>query len=108
MVPDIPHTLGSAAYFSGDEAAWPRDEAFAVIDWATRSRLAILGGEIWLPTTPGPTIPEPYIYTFESVRRSDENWDEFVLRANAAASQYVKTFEWDPLEYGAPWACAVF
>jgi hypothetical protein len=95
----VPDELCRFAYFSDPEFAWRDAEALKVVDWAASSGIAILGGEIWLPTTPGPTIPSPYIYTFETVRLAGENWGDFVIRANRNAAAYVRDFEWDEHDF---------
>jgi hypothetical protein len=93
---NLPQDLLSSAYLSQNgEPAWPLRDALKVIDWATKSNIAVFGVEIWLPTTPGPTIPTPYIYTHETHRRSGENWNRFVERANDAAANYISSFDWD-------------
>ena len=91
----LPQNLRRAAYYSEREAAWPRAQALEVIDAITEQGGAILGGEIWLATEPGPTIPTPFIYTWETEQRASEGWPQFVQRANEAARQYVVTFAWD-------------
>ncbi len=92
----IPDDLLSTAFFSFDgEPGWPRHEALKVIDLASASHIAVLGGEIWLPSTPGPRIPTPFIYTFETRQHDGEDWEQFVERTNAAAADYVRAFEWD-------------
>jgi hypothetical protein len=84
------------AYYAEGEAAWPRQEALFVIDCLTSSCYAVLGGEIWLATSPGPTIPSPYIYTWEvSPWSHSENWIDFVNRANAESERFVREFAWD-------------
>lgn len=96
MTIQIPEHLCSSAYYSlNKEPAWSRKDALEVIAWASASQLAIFGIEIWLPTTPGPTIPTPYIYTFETEQLGGENWEQFVQRANSSAADYVSSFDWD-------------
>ena len=92
----VPDNLLKFAYVGqGSEAAWPADEALKVIDWATRSQIAVIGIEVWLPTIPGPTIPTPFVYTHETRRGETESWDQFFDRSNAAAKDYIERFEWD-------------
>ena len=89
MLSQLPNDLLMGAYqISNGEAAWPRDDALKVIRWATASRVAVFGAEIWIPTTPGPTIPTPYIYTFEPKQIADEEWTHFVGRANKEVAAY--------------------
>lgn len=93
---DIPQAMMESAYLSqGGEAAWDRQHALAVIQWATTSGIAVFGVEVWLPTNPGPTIPMPFFYSYDSEPKENEEWIEFVKRANAGAAQYVKEFDWD-------------
>jgi hypothetical protein len=95
MAHQIPADFAAAAYTYGGEFAWPRDAALEVVDWATKSGLAVFGGEIWIPGKEGPIIPSPYIYTFSTDPEEFEPWEDFVLRANRIASEYISTFEWD-------------
>jgi hypothetical protein len=76
-----------------------KQHALEVIQWATTSGMAVFGIEVWLPTTPGPTIPMPFFYSFDSEPKENEEWSEFVKRANADASQYVIEFDWDPEDH---------
>jgi hypothetical protein len=88
-----------AYYSSGGEAAWPRQETLTVIISLCNFEYAVLGGEIWLPTLPGPTIPAPYIYTWEvSPRQRNESWRDFVNRAANESKRYVSEFVWDPAD----------
>jgi len=92
----FPGNLLSSAYFSRSrEPAWPQLEALKVIDWAKANRIGIFGIEIWLPSSPGPTIPTPYIYTLDLERPIKEYWEAFVARSSAEATEYVIRFEWD-------------
>jgi hypothetical protein len=94
---DIPQDLMASAYLSQDgEAAWCKEDVLQVIRWATASKLAVFGVEVWLPTKPGPTIPMPFFYSFDCKPSKGETWLEFVNRANKGAIDYVKGFQWDP------------
>lgn len=98
---DIPRDLMTSAYLSqGGEAAWDKQHALEVIQWATLAGFAVFGMEVWLPTSPGPTIPMPFIYAFSSEPKEDEEWPEFVKRANEEASRYISNFDWDPEDHG--------
>ena len=93
----LPESLQTAAYRAVGEAAWPAKEALAVLASAGRLDIAICGVEVWLPTTPGPTIPTPYFYHWSGeAREAGEGWTEFVRRMNAAAARYIRDFKWDP------------
>lgn len=92
----LPEDIQRQTYYAGREAAWPQQAALRVIDHATRDSIAVPGVEVWIPTNPGPTIPTPFIYTWSAEdRRTGEDWSDFVRRVNTAASEYIRTFEWD-------------
>ena len=92
----IPDDLLAGAYFAQNgEPAWARNDALNVIAWATTSCIPVLGVEIWIPTTPGPTIPTPFIYTFEPTQVQGESKSQLGDRANGEAAEYVRSFDWD-------------
>lgn len=92
---NIPKSLAEQAYVATDEAAWPKEAAMSVISCLSQLGMAVLGGEVWLPAKPGPTIPMPYFYGWDAGSRTDnESWNDFVVRANGAAKEYVSSFEW--------------
>lgn len=92
----LPDYLQVAAYRAGEEAAWSPAYAVRVIEQLTLLGAAICGVEVWLPTHPGPTIPTPFLYTWECERRGQhEGWVAFVERANQAAAAYIAAFQWD-------------
>ena len=100
----LPLRLRDSAYRDeASEPAWSREDAIEVIQWARAQEMAILGGEIWLPTTPGPTIPSPHIYQW-TVESSDmEPWEDFVRRSADESQAYVEGFRWaddDPASRG--------
>jgi hypothetical protein len=96
FIDQLPSHLRSAAYRAGNEYAWKRSEATEVIDLLSQKGIALDGVEIWLATTPGPTIPTPYIYTWSARSRSQEqDVGEYVIRTNREARDYVATFKWD-------------
>jgi len=92
-VPD--ELLGKAYFAQNGEAAWARGDALRVIRWAADVHLPVLGVEIWIPTSPGPTIPTPYIYMFEPNPIQGESKAQFEKRASREAADYVQSFEWD-------------
>jgi hypothetical protein len=95
----IPERLLIGAYFARNgEAAWPREAALKVIAWATEAQIPLLGVEVWIPSTPGPTIPTPYVYTFEPQSILDETPIKRIARANKEAAEYVASFEWDSMD----------
>jgi hypothetical protein len=92
----LPTKLRNAAFRAGDEFAWARGPAIEVIHLLTASCIPIDGIEVWLPTTPGPTIPGPFIYHWPGHnRRSGATLREYVEDANAKAEEYVSSFRWD-------------
>ncbi len=93
----LPESLRVAAYYAGEEAAWPAEEAINVIECATELGVAVCGVEVWLPTVPGPTIPTPYVYSWEAEEKEPgQGWSDFVQRVNTDAVEYVRDFAWDP------------
>lgn len=96
MPSQVPGHLLACAYFAqNQEAAWARNDTLKVIDWATANRIPVLGVEIWIPTTPGPTIPTPFIYTFEPKQVQGESKVQFIDRSNKESADYVRLFDWD-------------
>lgn len=92
---NIPKSLVEQAYVQKDEAAWPKDASLSVISYLSQLGTAVLGGEVWLPTEPGPTIPVPYFYAWDTGSKNDnESWNDFVFRANQEAKEYISSFEW--------------
>ena len=65
-----------------------------MIQWAPDRALGVLGGEIWVPTIPGPTIPSPHIYQWTVELADDERWEDFVHRSAAESQAYVEGFAW--------------
>jgi hypothetical protein len=93
----MPESLRVTAYYAGGEAAWPAEDAISAVQCATKLGLAVCGVEVWLPTAPGPTIPTPYIYSWQGEeQKSEEAWGEFVQRVNDAAVEYIREFSRDP------------
>lgn len=84
----LPEELLRAAYRSGGEYAWKRDDALSVLELLSAGGCIVLGVDVWLPTDPGSTIPTPFVY----------DWSlETVLPGNQAQSaiDFVRTFKWD-------------
>lgn len=97
----LPESLRVVGYYAGEEAAWPAEEALSVLECLTEFGCAACSLEVWLATTPGPTIPAPYIYTWEVEGcGAREAWMDFVRRANSAAADYIRAFRWDPSDSG--------
>jgi hypothetical protein len=93
----VPEALRRAAYLAAGEAAWDEPGALDVIRLLSAQDISIQGLEVWLATDPGPTIPTPYIYEWAARKRATkEPWGMYVQQVNAAASDYVRSFAWDP------------
>jgi len=85
----LPKQLLAAGYRSkGGEYAWKRDDALAVLDLLSASGYVILGVDIWLPTTPGPTIPTPIVYDWDLERAGTSG-------ESRSAIDFIRTFQWD-------------
>lgn len=86
----LPIGLQEAAYVAGLERAWRRTDALAVIGILRSKGFVVLGVDVWLATTPGPTIPTPYVY----------DWSLCAVRPSRnhpnSAAEFVHTFDWDP------------
>jgi hypothetical protein len=96
MVISLPEQLLATAYRARNgELAWDRGNALRALRWAQACGGCVLGVEIWIPTTPGPTIPAPFVYAFEPRRISGESNVEFIDRANNETAEYVREFKWD-------------
>jgi hypothetical protein len=90
----LPERFIKRAYEWGDEFAWPRADALAVIDWAEKQDYTVARAEVWAPSPQGPIIPSRYVYTW-SLARSQRR------PGNAKrALDYVRNFEWDPNDTG--------
>jgi hypothetical protein len=92
----LPLDLCVQAYQAmNQELAWGKDEAVEVIDLLSASHIAILGGEVWIPTVPGPTLPPPNLYAWGTEPlRQNEVWTEYVKRTNERAKEFVVGFFW--------------
>jgi hypothetical protein len=97
----LPESLRIAGYYAGEEAAWPAEEALSVIECLTELGAAACGVEVWIATAPSPTIPTPYVYTWEAEDKdAREAWEDYVQRVNSAAADYIRGFCWDPKDSG--------
>ena len=96
---ELPQHLKDNAYLVGEESAWLKNDALDVIDLCKEQGIAVLGGEVWLPTQPGPTIPTPFMYTWEADQKlPTESWGQFVGRTSERARKYIAEFRWDPAD----------
>jgi hypothetical protein len=56
----LPKELLGRAYQSANELAWNRADAVEAIDRLEKAGFTLLGVEVWLPTSPGPTMTGRY------------------------------------------------
>lgn len=78
----LPRDLRESAFLAGDEAAWAKDDALAIVDRLAEMSIAIYGVEIWIPAVQGPYIPSPLFYQFTTEEPSEnETWEGFVRRS---------------------------
>jgi hypothetical protein len=92
----LPANLRDRAYQANNqELAWAKAEALEVIDVLVLNRIAILGGEVWLPTHPGPTLPPPKLYVWDAGNQfNNEHRSDYVLRTSECARNYIASFCW--------------
>lgn len=92
----LPAELQNRAYQANNrEIAWAKAEALTVIDVLALNHIAILGGEVWLPTEPGPTLPAPNLYAWDAGNQfKHEHWNDYVERTRQAARTYIASFCW--------------
>jgi hypothetical protein len=79
----IPPEIQARAYRAGNEFAWVREDAVRAIE-AVKRHFVVIGVEVWLPTTPGPTIPSPFIYHWA--------WES---DGTTSAVDFIRDFAWD-------------
>lgn len=92
---ELPARLKELAYASQGELAWPRTEAIRVIDFVASRGWGVCGVEVWLPTVPGPTLPEPFYYQVTVEPATGESWSAFVERSRTETKRFVEEFAWD-------------
>ena len=80
----LPKELLGRAYRSTNELAWNREDAVEAIDRLEKAGFTLLGVEVWLPTSPGPTM----------TGRSWDTEDRGVPNRPQTASGFVKSFRW--------------
>lgn len=92
----LPAYLRNRAYQANSrELAWAKAEALEVINALVLNRLAILGGEVWVPTHPGPTLPPPNLYVWDAGNQfNNEPWSDYVIRTSECARNYIASFCW--------------
>jgi hypothetical protein len=86
----VPPEIRARAYRSDHELAWSREDAVHVVE-VLRPHFVVIGVEIWLPTTPGPTIPTPFVYVWDAERQKS---------GAANATLYIRNFRWDDADVG--------
>ena len=94
---DLPNDLRSRAYSAREELAWGNTDALTVIDWLTKAGLGVCGIEVWLATDPGPTIPTPYFYHWESSKPPVGSTQ--LTQNNDDAKRYIGEFTWDEKDF---------
>jgi hypothetical protein len=91
----LPPDLLASAYRAEQtaEAAWPRPQALLVLESLARLRIPVVGVEVWIATTPGPTIPTQPYYGI-SIDTTDRLDEEAVNESIRQAAQFVAGFKW--------------
>ena len=93
FIKNIPKTLAEQAYVFNDEAAWPKETALKVISYLSQLDVAILGGEVWVPSGKGPIIP---LYQWSAGSRDNYgSFESFVIGANQEARIFISSFKWN-------------
>lgn len=77
----LPQDLRAVAYRSAHELAWRRKHALEVLEALHKLGYRATGIEVWIPTTPGPTIPSGL-----------PQWEEGESALTAA--EYIRDFCW--------------
>jgi hypothetical protein len=92
----LPQDLRGRAYQAMNlELAWGKDDALEVIEILSAHQIAILGGEVWIPTTPGPTLPPPNLYAWDTQPKTgNECWTEYAGRTKECAKEFIGPFYW--------------
>src|SRR4051812_37133219 len=101
----LPRDLCERAYKTAElddcpsEWAWNRPDALRVIEILSNNGYVVDGVEIWLATSPGPTIPTPFVYDWHLGRANRPS-----SRYPKTAVEFVGTFQWDPTDTShEPW-----
>jgi hypothetical protein len=89
----LPEDLRENAYKSASELAWNRSDALRVVELLSDNGYVMGKVDIWLATRPGPTIPTPFVYDWNSerVKRPSSRYPK-------SAGEFIRTFEWDPAD----------
>ena len=101
IFPDnFPQGLATAAFITGNEAAWLQSDSLFAINWFAENGHAILAFELWLPqndgmiktsihTEAGPVL---YVWSFDPIK--DEAWEHYVQRSAREAAKVIGEFRW--------------
>lgn len=82
----FPKDLLSQAVSLGNELAWPKKSALAVLEFSRRAGIAVLGVEAWLPEGASPRVLAVSDYEVSS----DLEWSEFVDENEKHARQFLE------------------
>src|SRR5271157_2594369 len=80
----LPLELLGRAYQSRNELAWSRADAIEAIDRLEKAGFTLLGVEVWIPSSPGPTMTGRF-------------WDSEASPAQGrprTAQDFIKNFTW--------------
>jgi hypothetical protein len=84
----VPRHLLERAYRARDEYAWCRSDAIEVVEALQRFSFKVIGVDVWLATSPGPTIPTPYVYDW------DFRFEGPSMDYPRNAIDFIRAFEW--------------
>lgn len=77
--------LRQVAYKANDEMAWGRHDAISVVSILEQNGYEVIGVDVWLPTSPGPT---PYLHDWTKT----DSWSDRVAKS---ARGFIAAFEWE-------------
>lgn len=86
---NFPKELASAAFFLGEEAAWPPDLAASAVEWFGSHGYAVLGTELWVVQGDGTMS----LYGNTVDKEVHEDWRSFALRSALATRTYLESFD---------------
>ena len=94
----FPPELASAAFVTGNEAAWRPMLAAAAVEWLGANGYAVLGTELWvlkagaIQSLPIGQSGMPEVHGNTVNRESEEPWSSFVVRAATETQTYLQSF----------------
>ena|ERR1700676_5559370 len=107
--PHFPPELISAAFVTGNEAAWPPMLAAAAVEWLGAHGYAVLGTELWvlkggaIQSLPIGQSGMREVHGNTINRERYESWSFFVARAATETLMYLQSFNpADIVEQGEP------